>query len=350
MIVTKGELDGLRGIAIIIVFLGHILLFQPEFGEGIGSFGQVGVYLFFVLSAYLLTSITLNELKKHKLNKVLKSFLVRRILRIFPMYYFSLSLILYFPIFSNMMFGGREFDWLNHFFLRYPEGNYWAISVEVQFYLLIPIISLLILKSRRMISQILVCLFFLILSIFLSDWIKDIFTFAPNFPHLPPYVSIFLFGVLVAQIQNTFPVFLAKIPWVFWQIIFLLGFIMYLFLIPRIGISMLSAEGIYAQHYSLVASFASFLILLSALNWSSGIVKILLFAPLRYIGVISFSIYLLHIYVMSYYAGKFYVTFGIYICTLLIFVMVTILASLTYLIIERPFIRIGQRITRNVLN
>jgi peptidoglycan/LPS O-acetylase OafA/YrhL len=128
------------------------------------------------------------------------------------------------------------------------------------------------------------------------------------------------------------------------------GFLLYLFLIPRIGIAMLSAEGIYAQHYSLIGGFASSLILISALNSSSGMVRLLQFPPLRYIGVISYSIYLLHIYVMSYFAGTLYVHFGIYLCTVLIFIIVIILASLTYLAIERPFILLGQRLTKSILN
>jgi peptidoglycan/LPS O-acetylase OafA/YrhL len=346
---TKVELDGLRGVAVIIVFLGHILLFEPGFGAGIGSFGQVGVYLFFVLSAFLLTSITLNEFKIFKLHTVIRTFFLRRFLRIFPMYYFSLLLILISPTFQNMMFGGRDFNWTNHFFLKYPEGNYWAISVELEFYLVVPAVALLSLKLIKGWRAVPLCASFLLLGIFLSDWVKSVISFSPNYPHLLPYISIFLFGVLVAQIQHAFPSLLSQIPNFFWQILFLFGAGMYLFLIPRVGIGMLSAEGVYAQYYSTISGLGSSLILISALNGSGGFLRLLKFTFLRFIGIISFSIYLLHIFVMSYYAGEFYVQFGIYLTALLIFTLVVFLSTLTYLGIERPFMRLAHKYARSNL-
>lgn len=346
---TKVELDGLRGVAVIIVFLGHILLFEPGFGPGIGSFGQVGVYLFFVLSAFLLTSITLNEFKIFKLHTVIRTFFLRRFLRIFPMYYFSLLLILISPTFQNMMFGGRNFNWTNHFFLKYPEGNYWAISVELEFYLVVPAVAMLSLKLIKGWRAVPLCASFLLLGIFLSDWVKGVISFPPNYPHLLPYISIFLFGVLVAQIQHAFPSLLSQIPSFFWQILFLFGAGMYLFLIPRVGIGMLSAEGVYAQYYSTISGLGSSLILISALNGSGGFLRLLKFTFLRFIGIISFSIYLLHIFVMSYFAGKFYVQFGIYLTALLIFALVVFLSTLTYLGIERPFMRLAHKYARSNL-
>ena len=346
---TKLELDGLRGVAVIIVFLGHILLFEPDFGPGIGSFGQVGVYLFFVLSAYLLTTITLNELKIFKLHTVISTFFLRRLLRIFPMYYFSLTLILTSSTFQNMMFGGRDFNWTNHFFLKYPEGNYWAISVELEFYLVVPLLAMFTLKFIKGWKLFPLCAGFLLLSIFLSDWVKSVISFPPNYPHLLPYISIFLFGVLVAQIQHAFPSFLSRIQNFFWQILFLVGAGMYLFLIPRIGIGIFSAEGIYVQYYSTIGGLGSSLILISALNGAGGFLRLLQFTFLRFIGIISFSIYLLHVFVMSYFAGEFYVQFGIYLCALLIFALVVLLSTLTYLTIERPFMRLSHKYAKDNL-
>ena len=346
---TREELDGLRGIAIIIVFLGHILLFEPQFGPGIGSFGQVGVYLFFVLSAYLLTSITVNEFKRYTAISVLKSFFIRRVFRIFPMYYLSLFLLLFSSTFKNMMFGGRDFNWINHFFLKYPEGNYWAISVELEFYFLIPVISFLILKSKSKAARFVLLTAFILLSLFSSKMLTQFFTFAPNFPHLPPYLSIFFFGILVAHLEYSFKNFLSQISNVFWNLTLLFGLILFIFLIPSIGVGFLSAEGVYSKYYFLIGGFASALVLISALNGSGSIVKLLKFTPLRYIGIISFSIYLLHVFVMSYFAGRFYVSFGIYLCVLFISVLVMLLATFTYLCIERPFINRAIRITKSIV-
>ncbi len=84
------ELDGLRGIAIVLVLLRHyihhpqLLLLGPQWG-------WMGVNLFFVLSGFLITSILLRLASQPR---ALKVFYARRTLRIFPLYF--LALLVYF--------------------------------------------------------------------------------------------------------------------------------------------------------------------------------------------------------------------------------------------------------------
>lgn len=73
------SLDGLRGIAILLVMSFHYEL---------NHFGWMGVQLFFVLSGYLITKILWAEKFREESNFIkLKRFWVRRSLRIFPLYY-----------------------------------------------------------------------------------------------------------------------------------------------------------------------------------------------------------------------------------------------------------------------
>jgi peptidoglycan/LPS O-acetylase OafA/YrhL len=133
------NLDGVRGIAILLVLSVHL------FGVG---FGWVGVDLFFVLSGFLIGNILLETKNKHK---YFKKFYFRRILRIFPLYYLVLLCIYspYYlfdfslPYFENRwsyFVYGQNFDYV--FFTR-PSGmfclmHFWSLAVEEHFYFILP--------------------------------------------------------------------------------------------------------------------------------------------------------------------------------------------------------------------
>ena len=141
-------LDGLRGIAIILVMLFHFRLY--DFGEIGVSVGWVGVQLFFVLSGFLITRILLAD-RKHSLSAYLKKFYWRRSLRIFPLYYaylLVLSLAFVFVEFPPEL--GEKAPWLYTYTYNYtrlsPEWTHsiffthlWSLSVEEQFYLVWPL-------------------------------------------------------------------------------------------------------------------------------------------------------------------------------------------------------------------
>src|SRR5580765_1086061 len=79
-------LDGLRGLAILLVVFYH------NFGFiNYSFFGWIGVDLFFVLSGYLITDILLKTVNEPG---YLRNFFARRVLRIFPLYYLSLIVFL----------------------------------------------------------------------------------------------------------------------------------------------------------------------------------------------------------------------------------------------------------------
>src|SRR5581483_8312292 len=91
------ELDGLRGIAILMVLLFH---FSDIFGNVHGPFrglrtifipGWTGVDLFFVLSGFLISGVLLNAKESRH---YFKDFYIKRVLRIFPVYYAALALFL----------------------------------------------------------------------------------------------------------------------------------------------------------------------------------------------------------------------------------------------------------------
>ena len=168
-------LDGLRGIAAMLVVLGHVELIKKTFGytnvyDGDGPFflylGNHAVTFFFVLSGFLITYLLLIEREKSSKISV-KKFYLRRILRIWPVYYllfFAGFIIL--PLFHRTDFllpatVSQQGYWKSFAFKITLLPNFssrsnpvafqsWSIGVEEQFYILWPLIVSLILSKKKL--------------------------------------------------------------------------------------------------------------------------------------------------------------------------------------------------------
>lgn len=150
-------LDGLRGMAILLVVVYHNFGFIDYF-----FFGWLGVDLFFVLSGFLITRILMKSLGQ---KNYLGNFYMRRVLRIFPLYYASLIIfLLILPNFNtglSLSYYTENQLWLwtylqNWLFIFHDPGNtntlnhLWSLAVEEQFYLLWPLVILLIRNPRTL--------------------------------------------------------------------------------------------------------------------------------------------------------------------------------------------------------
>src|ERR1700744_1941475 len=134
-------LDGLRAFSIISVLAGHFLRKSPLLPYVDGG---VGVTLFFLISGFLITTILLKE--KVKFGKVsYKNFYIRRSLRILPVaYLFILVLLILNRVFSLNIttsqflatsFYAKNFQWPTDWY----SAHFWSLSIEEQFYLLMPL-------------------------------------------------------------------------------------------------------------------------------------------------------------------------------------------------------------------
>lgn len=193
-------LDGLRGIAILLVILYHNFNFIEYF-----NYGWLGVDLFFVLSGFLITDILLHTV--HGEN-YFKNFYARRVLRIFPLYYLSLILFILilpaipgFPL--NMQYYQSHQFWfwtyLQNWTLVFSQdgdttalGHFWSLAVEEQYYLLWPFVILMIRDPRKVLALCILLLIGIIVSRYFI-WV--------NRDTIPPYERLFLFtrvdGILV---------------------------------------------------------------------------------------------------------------------------------------------------------
>lgn len=159
-------LDGIRGLAILLVMAHHATQLLPKGGfiptaiTTLLRYGWCGVDLFFTLSGFLITHLLLQTVGA---KNYFSGFYVRRILRIFPLYYLVLTTILlvasvikplaivtplpadrklYFLYLTNWLFlwkGRWQANMIGHF---------WSLAVEEQFYLVWPLCVLVFSRGR----------------------------------------------------------------------------------------------------------------------------------------------------------------------------------------------------------
>jgi peptidoglycan/LPS O-acetylase OafA/YrhL len=169
------ELDGVRFYAFLGVFVCHTLPFEAEFyrklhlplpwvwGATVKA-GAAGVDLFFALSAFLITSLLLKE-RQETGGISLKYFYLRRILRIWPLYFLVIALgvvlshtvanqsLPWYYVAGYLLFVG---NWVHAVFGR-PESiafPLWTVSIEEQFYLIWPLMVKVLERRGLIISGI----------------------------------------------------------------------------------------------------------------------------------------------------------------------------------------------------
>lgn len=154
MIAHTPALDGIRGIAIILVLFHHFTIFDPATTAGawlafVALLGWAGVDVFFVLSGFLITGILIDSRGS---KRYFTSFYARRTLRIFPLYYLTVFLsfvaLPLVPRWHALLIGGADVPqwpyWTYLVNFAIAERNAfvhgildvaWSLAIEEQFYL-----------------------------------------------------------------------------------------------------------------------------------------------------------------------------------------------------------------------
>lgn len=137
-------LDGIRGLATLVVIYAHL---------GLLGFGWVAMESFFVLSGFLITRVLLHDQAvAPSFGVYLKRFYLRRVLRVFPVYYgYLLVLTLLLPVLPAEDEIGRQlpyaYSYVFNFFILFDAhqgtkllDHLWSMCVEEQFYLIWPLL------------------------------------------------------------------------------------------------------------------------------------------------------------------------------------------------------------------
>lgn len=328
----RPDIDGLRAISVIAVILFHS-------GLSIFKGGFIGVDIFFVISGYLITSLILYDLKNNEFNLI--NFYKRRAKRILPVLFFiiivclPLSWFLFSPIqMENFSESILSIIFFSSNFLFWKKTNYfnnlteneillhtWSLSVEEQFYLFFPIFIIILWKlSKNRIFKII--LFISICSLLISE-IGWRFTPVANFYLAPTRAWEILSGSLVAlALENRR--YKAN------NFLSLSGFILIIF-----SFIFFDEKWPFPSIYTLLPVIGVSLIIIYS-NKSTILYKILSLRSLVFIGLISYSAYLWHLPVLSFFI----------IITnnnlnnlnlILIICGIFILANFSYKFIEVPF-------------
>lgn len=299
------SLDGLRGLAVLIVVFGHTsnagMFFFPFLD--LRGLGKSGVFLFFLLSSFLLTLPLLRKGKEVLSFPAMSHYWQRRFFRIYPLYTLYLLLAVVSTLVIAATFGKPDvgipfsLDWagfVNHLALLEGKGVTWSIAVEFKFYFILPFFVLLIVFFCSYGLAAIIGLFILLM--LLSQYISPQSESLTNDPRLLPYMPIFIIGMFTAVLQDYIndnkP---NKIVASVFRYGGYLGVVGVIVMIPSV-FSLLGdrvANNYFHKEFILYAVLWS-LILLSSVNTQGILQKIFTLPALRFYGALSFSVYLFH--------------------------------------------------------
>jgi peptidoglycan/LPS O-acetylase OafA/YrhL len=360
-------LDGLRAIAILMVFASHSDLVE---------FGWAGVQLFFVLSGFLITGILLDMKESLPSGKYFLKFYGRRFLRIFPLYYFYLALMAvvaywliavdfrpkYMQIFFDQV--GYAALYVYDFFYRTPWfqpsqflDHFWSLAVEEQFYITWPLLLLVVPQKHLKklfisfiilgpVSRVLLYLWYLSGS---SLWVfREPFGFvACSWPL--SHLDAFALGAYISR----YPIWRPKAQLsVLALLIPVIGFATNYFATGNIGIvsalgydSSLSAGYQFLWAHTLLDYF--FAILIYCVVREKTLVRFLEMPWLRYLGKISYGMYVYHLaliwFVWNLVDELTKSEMAVWIKPAIALPATIVVATLSYYFLEMPILNLKDR-------
>lgn len=352
------SLDGLRALSIFLVIALHtiqrfnITHHVPLIWYAIFN-GDTGVYIFFVISGYLITSLLLHEQQKRG-SISMRSFYFRRAMRILPPIYFYVAVLLVLGWAGRLAVTKIDVFSALFFFHNYAATSsmwslehFWTLSVEEQFYFIWPCILYFCLRHRPGIAGRMAAAKVAIAVILVSPIIRVV-SFRLPVPYLHHSdmfhmrADTLMFGCVVALLQGT-PlferayIFATKIWWA-----------------PPAVIFLSDCLGARFQNYwelpigiTITGIAIAFFLLWCVRNPRSAVGRVLNARLIMHIGVLSYSIYVWQTLFLHHSNGT---VFGPSLKLISTFpgnwIAILIVAEFSYYVIEQPSLRLRNRLMR----
>jgi peptidoglycan/LPS O-acetylase OafA/YrhL len=338
------ELDSLRTVAVLMTLLAHFSPIEIPYM-------WYGVPIFFTISGFLVTTILLNTMKFRSSESkatIFKNFMIRRVLRLFPIYY---VFIIFFWLAKNYL---GLYLWKDEFtpyfftytpnFLIYQIGSentgcfahLWSLGVEEQFYLFWPLIVLFTADRYKM----------LMIAIMISISLAyNFINFTNTRRGAMPFAHFHTLGV-GAVLACYYVMQGAVINWLkkYRHAIFSFTFI-HLILVLIFFKDSSPYWHLYREVSLCICTFS--IVTVSIFGWGGLVGYFTRNKYVQYIGTISYGIYLFHMPVpfLLRSIGKKYFPVSQLPPVLFLFICLIItfsLAVLSYKFIERPFLKLKQ--------
>jgi peptidoglycan/LPS O-acetylase OafA/YrhL len=331
----RADIDGLRAIAILGVVFFHFNIYPFEGG-------YLGVDVFLVISGYLIASFILPKLENDNFNFF--EFFLRRVKRLLPTYYITLilSFIMAYFVFepdifdkfakssnSSMLFISNFFFWKNSGYWDESNTNpllhTWTLSLEWQFYFFISIFFYLGWKFfKNYLKIVLLTLFVLSLTLSIFYIGRDV-----SFFLIPFRLFEFLIGSFIFLIKKKIKLFENNN-----NIVSFFGF----FLIIFSFINFSSASNV-PGYISLIPCLGTAIILNQK---NSYLHHILSNTKIVYIGLISYSLYLFHWPIVTYYSS-FYIAELKFEVKILLLIFSLFLSAINYELVEKKIRKLSLK-------
>ncbi|MBN8647007.1 MAG: acyltransferase [Caulobacterales bacterium] len=344
-------LDGLRAISILIVLVSH-------FGFGNIVPGGFGVTIFFFISGFLITRLLISEQNKKQGQIDLKNFYIRRFLRLMPALYVFIVFVCVLALFFNLKLYLIQilsacFYLVNYYDIAWaalelpkrivPWGHLWSLAVEEHFYLLFPLALTIFGKKHD--NRIKFVSILIILSAAWRLFGYEYLNFSDNRIYLATECRIenILWGCLLAILMDGAKTSKNRISnligW-HWVFIGLCGII---------GSLLFRNEEFRATWRYSIQSVSIFILIFNLYAFSSlnFAIKILDMKIFRFMGRLSYSLYLWHFPVLWAFYKFINVEIGLIPLPLDYAIYAAIisfaLACGSYYLVERPFFELRKK-------